>query len=154
MEIRNATVLQITEAARKAGVDIVHCHWNVTGKYIQCHLSAPKSDMYRRYCFTSTGMRRSVSRVRGTPALCWHGYWHFYKALFKFAPLAKTRSRLPNHQYAVYTTDTFLDVAPPTGCINMSSWAFPVHYHDGCKCDKTTWEAKEHKKENQVWKSQ
>lgn len=130
MEVYNSTERDVLRAARRAGVGIVDI--KPYRGYLHVQL-CPIGGRFERLMFTSRGPRTAHSHC-GTLALCWHGYYEFYRNLFEVNSSARTRSRLPDKSSQWYDSGNFRVEAPKTGLLNISHWVIPVAYWDACGC--------------------
>lgn len=126
MIIRNATLDQIARAADNAGVVVYNANAHGSRKpYFRLQIQR----LDNRY------VARSLSGRKAGGAVCFHGHYNFFDALFQIAPKAEVETG--RHGAVSYTAGTFRQRADEFGDrVEGSDYHGYAMIRELCDCEK------------------
>jgi hypothetical protein len=119
MKIIGATEREIREAARFAGVGLRLTPLANNGRSWRVRLLPIEEKFYR---LGPTGRR--------VHAVCWHGHYAFFVALFVLCPIAKVRTALAKYDGYEHFWQTYHKTRSKNIGSTLSSW----YYENACFC--------------------
>jgi hypothetical protein len=127
MQVKNASKRQLEQAANSIGARLYGLRaLNRKETRWRFVLRPNGSEQYRMIRFSSF----YKSGQRKVNAICWHGHREFFRALFRLAPSAESRSMCGH-----WTAENFESDHVASGRQNVGSRFEPLAREDACDCN-------------------
>ena len=131
MQIKNVTATDVAEAIAIVNVQYdgnIELHSDADTRW---SVKGVPTFQGRIWVKASKGTGAAVSyNGRSKKAACWHVFRDVFAQILNTHPEAVIKTL-----YATYTHETFSDVYPATGRVNVGSMVEPLDAEDACRCE-------------------